>query len=203
MFIPPIFAETDPEVIAAMIAEARLCVLVTHGEDGLTATHLPIVHDAARGVLVGHIARANPQWRTARGDGLLIIPGPEAYVSPNWYPSKAVDGRQVPTWNYEAVHVTGALTWFEDPERLTAQLEQLAARFEAAEPNPWTLDEAPPDYTGRLLAGITGVEIAMTRVEAKKKLSQNKPAADRRGVIDALARSSDPRDQIVAARMQS
>jgi len=202
MFIPPLFAEDDPEVVAAIIDQARLGLLVTHGPEGLQATHLPFLHDRGRGRLVGHIARANRQWQVSQGPALVVFAGPEAYVSPNWYPSKAVDGKQVPTWNYEAVHVTGAVEWFHDEARLKDVVSRLSDRFEEGRPRPWTLDEAPADYIDRLLRGIVGVEIAIERIEAKRKLSQNKPDADRAGVVAGLTASDDPRDHALARRMR-
>src|SRR4051812_34608215 len=133
MYAPAPFAVTDQAEIEALLTASRLGAMVTHGADGLFASHLPFVHDAAAGRLTGHIARANPhQGRAPDGsDPLVIFQGPEAYVSPSWYPSKAIDGRQVPTWNYEAVHVRGRLRWFSNPQRLTDLLERLTTRFEA------------------------------------------------------------------------
>jgi transcriptional regulator len=176
---------------------------VTHGADGLFASHLPLMHDRARGVLAGHLARANPH-RALAGDGeaLVIFQGAEAYVSPNWYPSKAIDGRAVPTWNYEAIHVYGALSWREDEAWLRANVAALANRFEADQPAPWALDHAPADYTARLLAQIVGLELRITRIEAKRKLSQNRSEADRQGVIDGLSASARETDRAMAALMK-
>lgn len=202
MFTPPLFAEDDPEVVAAMIDHARLGLLATHGPEGLQATHLPFLHDRERGRLVGHIARANRQWQVSEGPALVVFAGPEAYVSPNWYPSKAVDGKQVPTWNYEAVHVTGAVEWFHEEARLRDVVARLSDRFEAGRPRPWALDEAPADYIDRLLRGIVGVEVAIERIEAKRKLSQNKPEPERKGVAEGLMTSDDPRDHALARRMR-
>jgi len=203
MYVPPLFAEEDAETVAAMIDAARLGLLVTHGRQGLTATHLPFIHDRAGGRLVGHIARANPQWRDGAAEALVVLGGPEAYVSPNWYPSKAVDGKQVPTWNYEAVHVTGAVEWFDDRDRLLDIVARLSDRHEAGREQPWSIGDAPAEYIERLLGGIVGVEVAIGRIEAKRKLSQNKPPADRRGVVEGLSASADARDRLVADRMRS
>jgi transcriptional regulator len=188
MYVPDAFAVTDPAEIDAMLAEGRLAALVSHGPEGLFASHLPLLHEPADRRLIGHLARANPHPARAP-DGtevLVIFQGPEAYVSPNWYPSKAIDGRQVPTWNYEAVHVRGRLRWFSDRDRLFDLLNRLTDRFESASPDPWQVSDAPADYVERMLAGIVGVEIDITSVTAKRKLSQNKAPADREGVIDGL-----------------
>jgi len=202
MYTPPPFAEDDPEVVAAMIARARLGALVTHGPQGLSATHLPFLYDREAGRLLAHLARPNPHPALAGdGEAMVIFSGPEAYVSPGWYPSKADTGRQVPTWNYEAVHVYGRLEWFQDRDRLRDLLDRLTAAHEAGRSAPWALSDAP-EYVERLLGGIVGVELSITRIEAKRKLSQNKPERDRAGVADGLAASEDPRDRTVAALMR-
>lgn len=203
MWTPPQFAEDDPDAITQMIEAARLGVLVTHGADGLCATHLPFLFEAEPMRLVGHIARANPHHTTAGdGEALVILSGPEAYISPNWYPSKAIDGKQVPTWNYEAVHLYGALEWFDDTDRLLDVVARLSDKHESGRAHPWSVADAPADYVERLLRGIVGVVVSVTRVEAKRKLGQNKPEADRLGVIEGLALSPDPRDRLVADAMK-
>jgi transcriptional regulator len=153
-------------------------------------------------LLNGHLARGNPHRALADGgEALVIFQGPSAYVSPSGYPSKAVDGRVVPTWNYEAVHVYGAITWQEDRAWLRANVDALSNLFEAGRPHPWALADAPADFTDKLLRGIVGLEIRIARIEAKRKLSQNRAEADRRGVIAALNASSNPADHAVAALM--
>lgn len=203
MYTPAPYAETDPDAIAGLIARARLGVLVTHGPDGLFATHVPWLHDPAGSALYAHLARPNPH-RTAAGDGeaLVVFCGVDAYVRPGWYPSKAKDGRQVPTWNYEAVHVYGRLEWIEERAPLLALVDRLSERHEGGRPDPWRVADAPTDYLEKLLRGIVGVRLAITRVEAKRKLSQNKPGADREGVIAGLEASPDPRDRATAEAMR-
>jgi transcriptional regulator len=174
---------------------ARLCVLVTAGEAGLQATHLPMLWDEERQVLEGHIARANPHHQSGAGPALVIVPGPEAYVSPSFYPSKAENARVVPTWNYESAHAIGALTWIEDRDWLRENVRALVDRHESGRAEPWSLNDAPTEYVEKLLRGIVGVSVAVERIEAKQKLSQNKSAADREGVIAGLAGSD------IAARM--
>lgn len=198
MYNPAPFAEDDPEVIAAMIERARLGVLVTHGDGGLFASHLPFVHDRAGGRLLGHVARANPHAAHA-GEALVIFQGPHTYVSPSLYPTKAEHGRHVPTWNYEAVHVYGTVRWFDDPDELRALLDALTTLHEGARPEPWSVADAPADFVRGLLRAIVGGEIAITRVEAKRKLSQNRARRDREGVVEGLSQSADPRDLEVAA----
>lgn len=182
MYIPDAFVETDPEAVAAMIARSGLGVLVTDGPDGLFASHLPFAHE--EGAFVSHCARANPHRDLADGaEALLIFSGPQAYVSPGWYPSKAEHGRVVPTWNYEAVHVYGTVSWFEDRARLLSLVARLTDGHEAERERPWSLDEAPRDYIDRLLNGFVGLELRPTRIEAKRKLSQHQNAADHAGAV--------------------
>jgi transcriptional regulator len=188
MYAPEPFAVDDPDQVRAMLAGSRLGALVTHGPEGLFASHLPFVHEASTNRLIGHLARLNPHHRRAAdgADCLVILQGSDAYVSPSWYPSKATDGRQVPTWNYEAVHVTGRLRWFDEPDRLRDLLDRLTAKFEAGSAEPWRVSDAPADYIERLSRGILGLEVEILEITAKRKLSQNKPAADRSGVIAGL-----------------
>jgi transcriptional regulator len=202
MFTPPLFAETDDEVVADIVARARVGVMVTQGPEGLRATHLPFVHDRGRGVLLGHLAWPNPQAQD-QGEAMIVFQATEAYVTPGWYPSKAEHGRHVPTWNYEAAHVYGGITWFSEPDRLMDLLERLTDRHETGRTEPWRVSDAPEDYIERLLRGIVGVEIAITRVEAKRKLSQNRDEADYAGVMAGLRATGDPRDAAVAAQMET
>ena len=204
MFTSDIFTETDHVEIDAMIAAARLGVLVTHGPDGLCATHLPFLHEPDTRRLIGHIARANPHPQMAGdGDALVVLSGPDAYVSPRWYKSTAQDGRHVPTWNYEAVHLYGRLTWFDEPAALLGVVRRLTEAREAHIVPPWSVDEAEPGYVGRLLGAITGVRFEISRIEAKRKLSQNRSAQDRAAVIAALEASDNARDHEIAARMRT
>jgi transcriptional regulator len=200
VYAPDPFLVTDPAEVAALLGQGRLCALVTCGEQGLHASHLPLLYESGR--LIGHLARANPHPARAPdgAEALVIVSGPEAYVSPSWYPSKATDGRQVPTWNYEAVQVRGRLNWFSDPDRLLGLLNRLTSRFEAASPSPWKVSDAPADYIGRLLRGIVGVEVVIEEVTAKRKLSQNRSDADRAGVIAGLEAAGET---AVSAAMRS
>jgi transcriptional regulator len=205
MYVPAAFAVADPAEAEAMLARQNFGCLVCAGPDGLVATHMPFLHDPLLGRLTGHMARPNPhrQGSATDGEALVIFQGPHAYVSPSWYPSKAATGRAVPTWNYEAVHVYGRLAWRDDPDWLIAHVTALSARHEAHRPEPWAVSDAPADYIAGLARGIVGVELAITRIEAKRKLSQNRPEADRRGVIAALEAGADPQDAAAAAAMRS
>jgi transcriptional regulator len=191
MYRPPAFDETRPAELARLIAATRLAILVGDGPDGLCADHVPVLFDPARGphgTLVGHLARANPR-AAAQADGgrvLAIFAGPDAYVSPGWYPSKAQTGRAVPTWNYEAVHAHGVLRLFDDPTRLLDVVSRLSDAHEAGRATPWSVADAPADFVAAHLKGIVGFEIAIARLEGKRKLSQNRAEPDREGVIAGL-----------------
>ncbi len=191
-----LLSETDAR--AAMAAYDRASLLVT---PDLAATHLPLFLDGDR--LIGHVARANPQWQAAPCDALVVMAGPEAYVSPNWYPSKAAHGRAVPTWNYVTVHVRGRLEIIDDPAALEDIVARLSARHEAAQAKPWTIEEAPRDYIDRLMAGIVGVALRIDTVHGKRKLSQDKGADDQAGVIAGLRGMDDPRESALADEMRA
>jgi transcriptional regulator len=204
VYVPDAFTVEDRNEIAALLERAPLACLITHGPKGLFASHLPFVCDLERGVLAGHLARANPHAGVA-GDGqaLAVFSGPNAYVSPNWYPGKAEHGRVVPTWNYEAVHVHGRLIWHEDADWLRRNVTALTDRFEAGQPKPWSIEDAPDVFIDRLLAAIVGVELRIERIEAKRKLSQNRPAADQAGVVAGLVQSAKASDREIARLMDS
>ena len=191
MYTPAHFAERRPGELAALMRAHPLATVVVQGEDGLVANLLPLLLDETRQVLRGHVARANPLWRLA-GEGLaalVLFHGPQGYVSPSHYPSKAEHGRVVPTWNYAVVEVHGRLRAIDDRAWLGDLVERLTAQHEAASAVPWRPGDAPADYLDRMLAAIVGVELAIERVAGKFKLSQNRDAADRAGVIAGLAGS--------------
>lgn len=191
MYVPPAFREDRPEVLRDAIRRTDLAILVSVGPDGIIASHVPMLLDAAvgsNGMLLGHIARANPQWRTKTPEveGLAIFTGPEAYISPNWYATKRETGKVVPTWNYIAVHVYGRLIFFDDREPLRALVTRLTERHEGALPKPWAVSDAPADFVNAQLKGIVGFRMEITRLEGKWKMSQNRPAVDRLGVVEGL-----------------
>lgn len=201
MYIPPAFREDDPAVVRQIIREARLATLVTATSEGMMATPLPLflLDEGPHGVLYGHVSKANPQWRLAPiGEALAIFSGPDAYVSPSWYPSKQEHGKVVPTWNYVAVHAYGPVEFFEDDERLRDVVTRLTNLHEASRPEPWRVADAPAEYVASQLRGIVGVRLAITRLDGKRKLSQNRSAEDRKGVSDALGQGFREGDRLVA-----
>ncbi|MXP62010.1 FMN-binding negative transcriptional regulator [Roseomonas sp. M0104] len=203
MYTPPAFREDDLSALHATIGAARLANLVTAGAEGVMATPLPLFLDPAegsRGVLYGHLARANPQWKAASsGEALAIFMGPDAYVTPSWYAAKRETGKVVPTWNYVAVHAHGPVEFFEDTERLLAVVTRLTERHEGGRAAPWAVGDAPEGFIRAQLRGIVGLRMPITRLEGKRKLSQNRSAEDRAGVRAGLAASDDAADRAVAA----
>lgn len=185
MYNPPHFREERPEVLRACMEQYPLAALVAATPAGLEATHVPLL--AVDGVLLGHVARANPLADLDGASAVAIFQGPEHYISPGWYASKAEDPRVVPTWNYIAVHAHGTLRTFRDRDRLLAVVTALTERHEAARPEPWKVSDAPPEYIDKLLNAITGIEIEIGRLEGKWKVSQNRPGGDRASVAEALA----------------
>jgi len=203
MYTPPAFADDDADSIKATIRAARLANLITATPDGPRATPLPLFLDdteGERGVLYGHVARANPQWQAVPiGEALAIFMGADAYVTPSWYAAKQETGKVVPTWNYIAVHAYGPVEFFQEPQRLLAAVTRLTNIHEQPRAEPWAVSDAPADFIAAQLRGIVGVRIPVTRFEGKRKMSQNRPEADRIRVAAGLAASEDPGDREVAA----
>jgi transcriptional regulator len=201
MYIPPHFAVTDPATLHRILREHPLGMLVTPGPEGLDADHIPFefepgqgVDDAggapgAHGTLRAHVARANPLWqRCPTGTPVMVVfRGAEAFVSPSWYPSKHESHRQVPTWNYEVVHAHGVLTVHDDERFVRGLVARLTRQHEAGESKPWKMSDSAPDFIDAMLANIVGIEVAVTSLVGKSKLSQNKETRDRRGAADTLA----------------
>lgn len=192
MYLPAHFAETRPEELQRIIREHPLGMLVTHGSHGLDADHIPFEYDPGEdglGMLSAHVARANPVWqRCPSGTPVMVVfRGAQAYVSPNWYPSKHDTHRQVPTWNYEVVHAHGTLTVHDDERFVRRIVARLTRRHEAAEPKPWKMGDSAPEFIDGMLRNIVGIEIAVASLVGKRKLSQNKEARDRLGAADTLA----------------
>lgn len=194
MYVPRPFAAGDAE-IRALLRGSTTADLVTATPDGPVATFLPVLYDpdaGEHGALLAHLARANDQWqRPVLGEALAILRGPDAYVTPSWYAAKSEHGRVVPTWNYVTAHVYGRLTVHQDPDWLASAVRRLTERHESGRAEPWSVDDAPPAFVAGQLRAIVGVELLITRVEAKAKLSQNRPAADRAGVAAGLAAEGD------------
>jgi transcriptional regulator len=191
MYMPAHFSDQRPEYLHRVIREHPLGALITHGPGGLDAEHIPFELDPGRGAagtLLAHVARANPLWqRCPTGTPVLaIFGGAEGYISPNWYPTKHESHRQVPTWNYEVVHAHGVLIVHDD-ERFVGQLvARLTRHHEAGEPTPWKLRDSAPDFIKGLMKNIVGIEITITSLVGKAKLSQNKEPRDRLNAAERL-----------------
>ena len=203
MYTPRAFALDDLPEIQQLIQHTRLAQLVSVGEHGLQASHLPLLlnpDEGANGTLYGHMAKANPQWRDLQNgaEALVIFAGADAYVSPAFYPAKAEHGKVVPTWNYLAVHAYGKAEVFTDAERLLAVVSALTDRHEGGRQQPWAVSDAPADYIDGMLKAIVGFALPIERVIGKRKLSQNRSQADINGVRNGLAASEDVRDQTLA-----
>ena len=197
MYIPKANEETRLEVLHHLMESHPLASLVTMGTTGLIATHLPLLVEPGNtpyGTLRGHISRANHQWLefSPEIEALVIFAGPQHYISPTWYPEKAIDGKVVPTWNYAVVHAYGPLTIIEDLAWLHAHLQVLTNRHEAASAIPWHITDAPPDYIASQIKGIVGIEIPIRRLEGKWKASQNKSDSTRLAVERGLEERNTP-----------
>lgn len=208
MYLPRHFAEDRIDVLASLVRQNPLATLVSLGEDGLIATHLPLLWDlepAPYGTLRGHFARPNPHAKLASSpaDALAIFGGPNAYVSPSWYPSKHQHGKVVPTWNYAVVHAHGPLRLIDDAEWLRALVTRLTDRHEGAFERPWRVSDAPDAFVDNLLGGIVGVEMAVTRLEGKWKLAQNRPDEDQVGTIAGLDARRDAASIALAGLMRA
>ncbi|TVT21192.1 FMN-binding negative transcriptional regulator [Amycolatopsis rhizosphaerae] len=191
MYVPAHFAPDD-ETVQELLAHHGAADLITATPDGLVATMLPFLYDRERGTLLGHFARNNDHWRLpVLGEALVIVRGPDSYVTPSWYASKAEHGRVVPTWNYLTAHVYGGMTVHDDPGWVATLVRRLTEHHEAGRTAPWSVDDAPEKFFAGQLRAIVGVEITIDRIEAKFKLSQNRPAADIDGVIAGLRGSGE------------
>lgn len=205
MYVPKHFEEPRVEVMHELIRERPLATLVTFGSGGLNANHIPLEiapEPAPYGTLRGHISRANPLWRDLSMDveALAIFQGPDAYVTPSWYPTKKEKGMVVPTWNYAVVHAYGALRVIDDAEWLRSLVGRLTDQNEAAFRERWSVSDAPPEYIGKLLGSIVGIEMVLTKLIGKWKVSQNRPTTDREGVVSGL-RELDTQDSSLMAEL--
>lgn len=205
MYLPAHFAETRQDELHRIIRDNPLGMLVTNTATGLEANHLPFLLDertGACGVLIAHVARANPVWSEVRdGDAVLVVfRGAEGYISPNWYPGKHETHRRVPTWNYEVVHAHGTIHVHDDERFLRGVVGRLTRTHEATQPRPWKMSDAPADYMAEQLQRIVGIEIRITRLEGKRKLNQHHELRDREGAIHGLESAGNDR---LAAAMQS
>lgn len=206
MYIPASFTESQLEKLHDLIVMHPLGLLVTHGDNGLEASPVPFMlyaDEGDRGVLRAHMAKANSHWVSLAKatECLVVFQGPSGYVTPSWYPSKAVTHKVVPTWNYATVHVRGTASVTEDAAWLRRQLEDLTKHHEGSRPQPWSVSDAPADFITDQVKAIIGIEIPISHVEGKWKMSQNKNDADREGVVSGLSSDTDPHRNIWVADM--
>jgi transcriptional regulator len=203
MYQPKHFEEARPEVMQALVSSQPLCTLVTLSPEGLVADQIPLLlrpQEGAQGTLVGHVARANPLWRATLDTPVLaIFQGPQHYVSPGWYPTKQEHGKVVPTWNYVVVQVRGVLRIHDDAAWVRQQVSQLTRHQEQPLAKPWAVEDAPRDYTDSMLRAVVGVSIEVTQWSGKWKVSQNQPAVNRAGVVEALSSLPDANAVAMAA----
>jgi transcriptional regulator len=197
MYIPKHFDEPRIDVMQTLIRDYPLATLVTLSADGINANHIPLhlTDDGSPyGSLRGHVARSNPLWTDfdPQAEVLVVFQAENAYISPSWYASKQQTGKVVPTWNYAAVHAYGTLRIIDDPAWIRRQLEAMTDEFEAEFPEPWSISDAPADFTERLITQIIGIEISVTRLQSKWKVSQNQPPENRSSVIEALREAEHP-----------
>jgi len=186
MYVPTHFAPPS-DAVDELLTHHGAADLVTAGPGGLTASMLPFVHDRDRGTLRGHLARTNDHWRCIDGvAALVIVHGTDGYVSPSWYAAKREHGRVVPTWNYTTVHVHGTVSVHDDVAWVAEVVRRLTELHESGRPEPWSVDDAPRPFVEGMLRAIVGVQVSIERVEAKFKLSQNRPSADIDGVVEGL-----------------
>jgi transcriptional regulator len=200
MYIPQKFALSDEETKAAL-AKAEFAQLVTHDSSGFLITPLPLIFDGHS--LVGHVSRANPHWHADGRESVAIFSGPQAYISPSFYATKAETGKVVPTWNYEVLNVYGRLVTHDDADWVLNLVTMLTNRHEQRRSQPWQVTDAPESYTRAQLRAIVGIELVISKVEGKSKMSQNQPERNRAGAVAGLKASDDPHDHVVADRVDA
>jgi transcriptional regulator len=202
MYVPHKFALSDAATTTAL-EQAEFAHLVTHTATGLLVTPLPLIYDPSRHALLGHVARANPHWKSAGAESVAIFAGPHAYVSPGFYATKAETGKVVPTWNYEVLTVHGRLVAHDDANWVQALVTALTDRHEQGRSAPWHVTDAPETFTRAQLKAIVGIELPVDSVVGKTKMSQNQPDRNRDGVVVGLRESADVADHVVADRVES
>jgi transcriptional regulator len=206
LYLPAHFNETRPEVMHALMRAHPLCTLVTQCDSGLVANHVPVQtldEPKPLGAIRGHIARANPLWRNYRAEtqALAIFQGPQAYISPSFYPSKAKTGEVVPTWNYAVVHASGTLRFIQDAGWLRDFVAGLTRTHEAPRAMPWKIEDAPAPYIDKMLTLIVGFEFSITALSGKWKVSQNRSQSDQEGVMRNLQSANDANSHEMAAML--
>ena len=202
LYNPPHFQVQDRATLEAQIEANGFATLVSSSSDGPVISHLPLILDRENNRLIGHVARGNPHWKLASTlPSTAIFMGPDAYISPNWYPSKAETHKVVPTWNYRVIHVRGTLVFHDTPAFTRDAVERLTRHHEAGRAAPWTVSDAPESYIAAMLRGIVGFELAIVEIEGKHKLSQNRTAEDRAGVIAGLDHEKTAGSAAIRAEM--
>lgn len=204
MYVPRAFEESRPEVLQSLIRSHPFATLVIQAEEGLVANHIPFSLDSTLGrlgTLRGHVSRSNPLWRQLHAvpESLAVFQGPLSYITPSWYPSKQASGEVVPTWNYAVVHAYGRPRAIEDEAWLLEQITQLTTEQESGRALPWKVADAPREFIERMIAGIVGIEIQLSRIQGKWKVSQNRTLADRRGVVAGLEGQDSEHARAMAA----
>jgi transcriptional regulator len=207
MYVPKHFEERDLGVLHALIRSHPLSTWVTQANGELVVNHIPFLLDSAKGqfgTLIGHVARANPIWKSFSREmaSVVIFQGPQTYITPSWYPTKHAHGKAVPTWNYAVVHAHGMPRAIEDGDWLLKHVTELSDLHESERAVPWSVSDAPPDYIDSMLKGIVGIEIPINAVVGKWKTSQNRPLPDKLGTIAGLYERSDGNSQQMAALVQ-
>ena len=207
MYLPKQFEERDRQRLRSLIQRYPLGSLVTATESGLDANHIPFLFTdtgSAAGTLHGHIARANPLWREGVRDAaaLVIFHSPDSFISPSWYPSKRENARVVPTWNYAVVHVHGVLRFVDDPAWVRSHVEAFTREHEGKRDPAWAVTDAPADFVEKMVTAVVGIEIAITRIVGKWKVSQNRSRGDRVAVVEALEREATSSGAAIAALMR-
>lgn len=208
MYVPKNFEQSDIEVLHDLIVTYPFATLVTMASNGINANHIPLhlVKDKGQyGTLQGHVARANPVWFDIDNDveTLIIFQGPNSYITPSWYPTKQEYGKVVPTWNYVTVHAYGKLRVIDDPVWVKSQLELLTAQQEESFNKPWAVSDAPIEFTNKMISAIVGIEILITKLTGKWKVSQNQPALNQAGVVEGLKSLSTSEATKVAALVEN
>jgi transcriptional regulator len=203
MYVPAHFKEDRVAVLHDAIRTYGFGTLVTSSEQELEASHLPLLLDpepAPLGTVLGHLARANPQWQRVKPgiQALAIFLGPNTYITPSWYPTKQQTGKVVPTWNYLAIHAYGTISFFDDPEELRAHVGRMTDTHEAPRAAPWAVSDAPAAFVDQMLKAIVGFKLRITKLEGKWKMSQNRPAQDVAGVLQGLAHEDGESQEAIA-----
>jgi transcriptional regulator len=208
MYVPAHFEESKIEILHDLIIANPLAILVTMSSNGINANHIPLhlIKDKGRyGSLQGHVARANSVWSDIDKDveTLIIFQGPNSYISPSWYPTKQENGKVVPTWNYVTVHAYGKLRVVDDPVWVKSQLELLTNQQEASYDKPWTISDAPVEFTNKMISAVVGIEISISRIIGKWKVSQNQPEVNQTGVVEGLKSLKKPEAMKVATLVEN